>query len=147
MVEGASVQRMARMIRDQGIEFIWDVAYGVHQSYVGDRLKLQQVLLNIIGNSIKFTEAGDVSVRCHLRLLDARRAVVQFSVCDTGIGIPADKFEKLFRPFSQVDPSNTRKFGGTGLGLAISRQLAACAFSRHCMISSSPLLKLLSREA
>ena len=115
---------LANLARRKGLRFNLSISPDIPDRLMGDANRIGQILTNLVGNSIKFTEAGDVSVRCHLRLLDARRAVVQFSVCDTGIGIPADKFEKLFRPFSQVDPSNTRKFGGTGLGLAISRQLA-----------------------
>jgi signal transduction histidine kinase len=88
---------------------------------VADRMKLQQILLNLIGNACKFTENGLVTVAAAMS--DRGRDWIQWRVQDTGIGISAEYREKLFRPFSQVDESSTRQFGGTGLGLAISQQL------------------------
>jgi PAS domain S-box-containing protein len=89
----------------------------------GDARLLRQVLVNLVGNAVKFTDAGEVSISAEVQPSDENRVVVQFSVSDSGIGIPADALEKLFEPFTQVDGSSTRAHGGTGLGLAISSRL------------------------
>ena len=90
----------------------------------GDSGRLRQVLINLMGNAVKFTSSGEIVVKASLEAETDEDAVVRFSVRDTGIGIPADKVGTLFDKFTQVDASTTRKFGGTGLGLAISKQLA-----------------------
>ena len=103
----------------------WD-ALTPHQ-LVGDVTRVTQILINLINNAVKFTEKGEVAVEVKSRLVDAdghAACEVHFAVRDTGIGIPANKMGRLFRSFSQVDSSITRRFGGTGLGLAISRGLA-----------------------
>ncbi len=115
--------------REKGLELIIDVpelsAGGPPPAILGDVTRLRQVLINLINNAVKFTEKGEVSV--HARLLepatDIREAVLEFSVHDTGIGIPADRVGALFEAFMQVDASTTRKYGGTGLGLAICKRL------------------------
>lgn len=89
----------------------------------GDSLRLQQVLVNLIGNALKFTETGEVNVEVACREWKQRRVVLEFSVRDTGIGIRKEDMGKLFKSFSQVDGSYTRKYGGIGLGLSISAQL------------------------
>ncbi len=89
----------------------------------GDPHRLRQVLSNLVGNAIKFTERGEVVVEAELERLDKRRAHWRISVRDTGIGIPPDRLSHLFQPFTQLDGSTTRRYGGTGLGLAISKQL------------------------
>ncbi len=89
----------------------------------GDPGRLRQVLINLTNNAIKFTEQGEVSVRASLEAQSEDHATVRFSVSDTGIGIEADRLDRLFRSFSQVDASTTRKYGGTGLGLAICKRL------------------------
>lgn len=89
-----------------------------------DDHRLRQMLVNLIGNAIKFTETGSVTVRAQYRKCDDGRVLVRFSVTDTGMGIPLDKCERLFRPFSQADIFTAQQFGGSGLGLAISKQLA-----------------------
>ncbi len=95
------------------------VADDVPEATWGDRSRLRQVLVNLVGNALKFTETGGVTVR-----VGADDALLRFEVEDTGIGIPADRVERIFEAFTQVDASTTREYGGTGLGLAISLRLA-----------------------
>lgn len=90
---------------------------------VGDALRLQQVLLNFVGNAIKFTEHGVISIHAEIRKRDQQNVLLYFEVSDMGIGIPEDALPRLFSPFEQADGSTTRKYGGTGLGLAISKRL------------------------
>jgi CheY-like chemotaxis protein/HPt (histidine-containing phosphotransfer) domain-containing protein len=90
----------------------------------GDPGRLRQILINLVGNAVKFTRVGEINVMGYLAKETDSEVVVRFTVRDTGIGIPADKLGLLFSRFTQVDASSTRKFGGTGLGLAISKQLA-----------------------
>ncbi len=93
-------------------------------SYVRcDPVRLRQILTNLVNNAIKFTQEGDVVIRATLDQDDHREAFIRFSVSDTGIGIPSERRKRLFKSFSQVDTSTTRRFGGTGLGLAISQKL------------------------
>ena len=92
---------------------------------LGDALRIRQVLLNLVDNAIKFTKAGSVAVRARRLSGGGDRAMVRFSVEDTGIGVPADKREAIFESFTQADGSTTRKYGGTGLGMTISRELVA----------------------
>jgi CheY-like chemotaxis protein len=89
----------------------------------GDPGRLRQVLVNLGGNAVKFTAQGKVVIRASLECADEKTATLRFSVSDTGIGIPANRQDILFSPFTQGDCSTTRKYGGTGLGLAISKQL------------------------
>jgi signal transduction histidine kinase/CheY-like chemotaxis protein/HPt (histidine-containing phosphotransfer) domain-containing protein len=90
----------------------------------GDPQRIKQILFNLVNNAIKFTQSGSIGMRLTLDEQTPDHATVRFSVTDTGIGIPADRMDRLFKSFSQVDASTTRMFGGTGLGLAISKQLA-----------------------
>ena len=90
---------------------------------IGDTLRLQQVLLNLVANAVKFTESGGIKVSAAIAWEDAGSVMVHFAVNDTGIGIPASDIERIFSPFEQIDSSTTRKHGGTGLGLAISQRL------------------------
>jgi len=112
---------------EKGIELAASVHPSVPDSVVGDVTRLRQVLVNLLGNAVKFTETGEVVLdvsRRSTRALDAGRLhELVFAVRDTGIGIPADRLPSLFESFSQVDSSTTRRYGGTGLGLAISRRL------------------------
>ncbi|HMZ58713.1 MAG TPA: ATP-binding protein, partial [Leptospiraceae bacterium] len=90
----------------------------------GDSVRLKQILLNLSSNAVKFTEKGRIIISAAVNRIENRICTVEFSVKDTGIGIPKDKQDRLFQMFSQADSSTTRKYGGTGLGLAISRKLA-----------------------
>ncbi len=115
---------VALKAQEKGLEFVNIIHHEVPSLLCGDPGRLRQILINLVGNSIKFTEKGEVAIRASLDDEDATYATVRFSVTDTGIGIPQDQMDRLFKSFSQVDSSTTRKFGGTGLGLTISKQLA-----------------------
>ncbi|MFT3831208.1 MAG: response regulator [Opitutaceae bacterium] len=104
----------------KGLELAYCVAPGVAERINGDAMRLRQVLVNLVSNAVKFTSAGRIGVAVRPGAMPDQ---VEFTVTDTGIGIPAERAEVLFRPFSQVDASTTRRFGGTGLGLAICRRL------------------------
>ena len=110
---------------EKGIDFMAAVADEVPGDVVADSSRLQQVLTNLIANAIKFTERGRIDVRIDLEERTALAAVLRASVRDTGIGIPADRQQAVFRAFTQADGSTTRRYGGTGLGLTISRNLVA----------------------
>jgi two-component system, sensor histidine kinase and response regulator len=108
----------------QGIELVYQIAGEVPWQIIGDDLRLRQILTNLVGNAMKFTPVGEVFVKACVVSPPGNDALeLEFSVRDTGIGIPADKLQRLFKAFSQVDHSTTRKYGGTGLGLAISEKL------------------------
>jgi signal transduction histidine kinase len=94
------------------------------QVYLGDSLRLRQMLSNLVGNAVKFTHEGVITINVSEISCDDNYASIEFSVTDTGIGIPQEKISSLFHPFSQVDSSDTRKFGGSGLGLSITHNLA-----------------------
>ncbi len=121
-VEGAGLLLLIRA-REKGLELVWEVDAGAPEWIVGDAGRLRQVLLNLIGNSIKFTERGRIEVRAAAGAVNEDRVELHFSVSDTGIGIPADKHEVIFEAFRQADGSTRRRHGGTGLGLAICRRL------------------------
>jgi len=107
-----------------GIELLYQVDRDVPLHIRGDDFRLRQVLTNLVGNAMKFTNQGEVFIRVHLaESTQAGELKLGFEVRDTGIGIAPEKMERLFKPFSQVDSSTTRKYGGSGLGLAISEKL------------------------
>ena len=118
-----TLEMMAIRAHEKGLELALRIAPEIPAVLVGDPARLRQVLINLIGNAIKFTEQGEVIVRVERDPEDAGAGALRFSVFDTGIGIPGDTREQIFAPYSQVDTSTTRKFGGTGLGLAISRHV------------------------
>jgi PAS domain S-box-containing protein len=115
---------MALRAQDKGLEFICAAAPEVPANLSGDPGRLRQVLLNLAGNAVKFTDRGEIAVRASVASETDTAVVLRFSVKDTGIGVPADKQELMFQKFTQADASTTRKYGGSGLGLAISKQLA-----------------------
>lgn len=106
-----------------GLDLVYEIDYNVPSQLIGDSLRLRQVLINLISNAIKFTHQGEIFVGVHQRFTNGNEIELGFEVRDTGIGIPEDKLNKLFKAFSQVDSSTTRKYGGTGLGLVISEKL------------------------
>ena len=109
--------------QEKNLELLFDVGFTTPRFLVGDALRLQQVLVNLVGNALKFTEQGEVVVSVYPVRQDHEGVDIRFMVMDTGIGISHDKLKNLFKPFTQADSSMTRRFGGTGLGLAISRRL------------------------
>ena len=109
--------------RERGLELVFDVAPDVPDNLIGDPLRLGQILLNLVGNGIKFTEQGEITVRVRCVNSQQDRAELRFEVNDTGIGMSAEQLSELFKAFSQADTSTTRKYGGTGLGLSISKRL------------------------
>ncbi|MBW2436194.1 MAG: response regulator, partial [Deltaproteobacteria bacterium] len=115
---------VAGKAHEKGLEYVAMIHSEVPSVLCGDPGRLRQILINLVGNAIKFTEKGEVVVKITLEDDNATHATLRFSVADTGIGIPEDGMDRLFQSFSQVDSSTTRKFGGTGLGLTISKQLA-----------------------
>ncbi len=117
---------------DKQLEFVFQIEPKVPKKILGDITRLRQVLVNLLSNAIKFTEKGEIFVSVDARQLASNpgfesnisdKYEIQFSVKDTGIGIPPDRLDRLFKPFSQVDSSTTRKYGGTGLGLVICQQI------------------------
>ncbi len=108
----------------KGIPLELEYAGGIPETIQCDPLRLRQILINLVGNAVKFTETGSVRMVARLLRPVGRPALLQVEVVDTGIGLTAEQASRLFRPFSQADSSTTRKFGGTGLGLTISKRLA-----------------------
>jgi two-component system sensor histidine kinase/response regulator len=118
-----ALKTVALRADEKNLELTADIQPEVPAKVIGDPARLRQVLLNLIGNAIKFTSEGDVSVEVSVADPDARPACLRFTVVDTGIGVPAAKLASIFQPFEQADGSTTRRFGGTGLGLSISTKL------------------------
>ncbi len=114
---------LSAKVYEKGLEFGFFIDEEVPPSLTGDPGRLRQILINLAGNSIKFTEKGSVTIRVSLHEETEIHATLAFEVSDTGIGIPKDRHGILFRSFSQVDTSHSRKYGGTGLGLSISKKL------------------------
>jgi len=119
---------MSFRIEKKGLEFICSAAPEVPTFVKGDPGRLRQIMTNLTGNSVKFTEKGEVSVLCNIEKELDDSYILKFSIKDTGIGISKENQGKLFSKFTQADGSTTRKFGGTGLGLAISKQLKGSTF-------------------
>jgi len=111
--------------REKGVELTASIDAEVPTALKGDVCRLRQIITNLVGNAIKFTPKGTVSLQIRKDSEDEWTATLRFLVCDSGIGIAADKMDHIFEPFTQCDSSTTRRYGGTGLGLAICRRLAA----------------------
>ncbi|WP_378956153.1 ATP-binding protein [Pelosinus sp. sgz500959] len=109
--------------RKKGLNLALKIEREVPNHIIGDSVRLRQILSNLVGNGIKFTYQGEVLINVEVEEQNDKQVKIKFIVTDTGIGIPEDKLDKLFKRFSQVDGSTTKKFGGTGLGLAISKKI------------------------
>ena len=118
-----TVNALAMRAHSKGLELACHVLADVPEGLVGDPGRLRQIMVNLLGNAIKFTSEGEVVMHVEKQSEENGEVCLHFAISDTGIGIPADKMDRLFKAFSQIDMSTTRKYGGTGLGLAISSQL------------------------
>ena len=117
-------EMLAPRAKDKKLDVILQYPSHLPRRFIGDAGRIRQVVTNLVGNAVKFTERGHVLIEVQCEALDARPAIVRVYVRDTGCGIAAEKIAALFQKFTQADSSTTRKYGGTGLGLAISKQLA-----------------------
>ncbi|MGC1087073.1 MAG: response regulator [Candidatus Acidiferrum sp.] len=120
-----ALQPLALAAHKKGIELAWETGEDFPEFVQGDPTRLRQVLINLAGNALKFTNAGEVAIHAKKVASSKDGSVLQFSVSDTGIGIPEDNRDRIFEAFSQADMSTTRKHGGTGLGLSISNRLVS----------------------
>ena len=119
----SALKTLAVRADEKGLELLCEVAPEVPEVARGDITRLRQVLLNLVGNAIKFTNEGEIAVKVRQEAKERDEQTLHFTVSDTGIGIPENKRELIFDPFAQADSSTTRKYGGTGLGLTISHRL------------------------
>ncbi len=117
------IDALAVQAHEKKLELTCKVSPDAPSLLSGDPGRLRQILFNLVGNAIKFTDQGEIVVRVLLEEESDERAILRFEVSDAGVGVPADRLDALFSPFVQADGSTTRKFGGTGLGLSISKQL------------------------
>ena len=117
------VKAFSLRARQKNLELTCEVASGVPEMLVGDPTRLRQIVNNLVGNALKFTEAGEIAVKADLECMAGDTVFLRFTVSDTGIGIPREKQQKIFEEFAQADSSTTRKYGGTGLGLTVSLRL------------------------
>lgn len=120
---GDAIQTLGLRAHQKGLELVGHISLEVPDMLIGDPDRLRQVVMNLAGNAIKFTDEGEVVVRVRTESRGTEDVLLHFSVTDTGIGIPADKLQFIFHSFEQADGSTTRRFGGTGMGLTISSQL------------------------
>jgi CheY-like chemotaxis protein len=118
-----SLDLVAASARNRGLRLKHRMAPGLPTRVVGDGGRVRQVLVNLLGNAVKFTHDGTIEVRVASKATGANKLMLEFQVADTGIGIPPERLETIFEDFNQADVSTTRKYGGTGLGLAIVRRL------------------------
>ena len=126
----ATLKTFALRSEEKGLELFCEIAEGVPEIVKGDAGRLRQILTNLVGNAIKFTDEGEVTVTVQPE--NEVDGVLRFTVSDTGVGIPEEKLKLIFDPFSQADTSTTRKYGGTGLGLTISSRLAGMMGGERC---------------
>jgi len=122
---GEAMETIQPAAKQKGIEVRLELVPEIPDGLIGDNARLRQVLLNMLSNAVKFTDAGSIEVKAQVRERREQSMVLEFSVSDTGVGIPVDKMNLIFEAFRQADGSNTRKHGGTGLGLTISARLIA----------------------
>lgn len=110
--------------QEKNIELVQLIDKSISSSIVGDVTRLRQIIINLLNNAIKFTDSGEIVLSAKAKRIDKKYHEIHMSIKDTGIGIPKDRMDRLFKSFSQVDSSTTRKYGGTGLGLTISKKLS-----------------------
>jgi signal transduction histidine kinase/CheY-like chemotaxis protein len=120
-----ALKTFASQADERGLELLCDIAPEVPELVEGDPGRLRQIILNLVSNAMKFTHHGEVMLKVEVESEERDTRVIQFTVADTGIGIPAGKQQSIFSPFTQADSSTTRKYGGTGLGLSISAHLVS----------------------
>ena len=120
-----TLKPLALRADEKRIELLCEIASDVPEMVQGDSSRLRQVVLNLLGNAIKFTQQGEVALKVEVEAHEHDHHLIRFTVRDTGIGIPPEKRESVFEPFTQADTSTTRKYGGTGLGLTISARLVS----------------------
>jgi two-component system sensor histidine kinase/response regulator len=132
-----AVKTLALRAHEKGLELICNVSPDVPEYVIGDSIRIRQVILNLLGNAIKFTQQGEVELETRLESQDSEGLLLHFIVRDTGIGIPVEAQKTIFEAFSQADGSMTRKFGGTGLGLTISLRLVH-AMGGKIWVESTP---------
>jgi two-component system sensor histidine kinase/response regulator len=119
----SALQPLALRAHTKGLELTWTYHGNIPEVLVGDHMRLRQILLNLVGNAVKFTRQGEVSVRAEGLAAHEGKTPIRITVSDTGIGIPREKHQHIFGAFAQADSTTTREFGGTGLGLSISSRL------------------------
>lgn len=119
-----SARLLAVGAHEKGLELIVDIDRDVPKFVIGDPTRLRQIIVNLLGNALKFTPKGEIGVRVACLAIEQQRALLEISVRDTGVGIPPEKQKLIFESFAQADSSTTRQYGGTGLGLSISARLA-----------------------
>ncbi|NTS78728.1 response regulator [Catenovulum sp. SM1970] len=125
----------AQKVHEKGLELVLDISPDVPKSLIGDPFRLQQVIINLANNAVKFTETGLICIKIELISIEHEETEIKFSIIDTGIGMTQKQQARLFQSFAQADDSVTRKYGGTGLGLAISKQLVEL-MSGHISVTS-----------
>lgn len=118
-----TMRALALQAEAKGLELLFEVADNVPDNLCGDPVRIRQIIVNLVGNAIKFTDSGEIVAGAELWNTEGNRVTIHFCVSDSGIGISQEKIEKIFQPFDQADTSTTRRYGGTGLGLSISSRL------------------------
>src|ERR1019366_7060982 len=132
-----TVKTLKRPAQEKGLDLNLQVDPQVVDLVAGDPVRLRQIVVNLVGNALKFTNSGGVTLSVRQEFQDAEHVTLRFSVKDTGIGIPPEKQKEIFSSFTQADNSVTRKYGGTGLGLTISRRLVEM-LSGRIWVESEP---------
>ena len=112
-------------VQEKNLDLIFDINHNVNKNFIGDPLRVSQILLNLVSNAVKFTDKGSILLQVRTLRSDENNTYLQFEVKDTGIGIKKDRLDSLFENYTQADEETSRKYGGTGLGLSICKQLAS----------------------
>ena len=118
-----AIELVSPLAAEKQLDISCDISPDVPRPLQGDATRLRQILVNLLGNAVKFTKHGNIGVKVSTEEQEEKSVTVRIEVSDTGIGIPADRFQKIFESFTQADTSTTREFGGSGLGLTICKRL------------------------